>query len=114
MLDRSSVEQLVCQYGTEVDDVVSLGTDSDQGLLTSLSKQRSTLGAEVRFAVEEEMAVNLSDVLFRRTGLGTLGDPGDACLRRCAEIMGRCLGWSEARMNAEVQHAKTLFIIRES
>ena len=114
VLGRSSVEHLVCQYGTEVDDVVSLGTDSAQGLLTSLSKQRSTVGAEVRFAVEREMAVKLSDVVFRRTGLGTLGDPGDECLRRCAEIMGRCLGWSEAKMNAELQHAKTLFIIRES
>ena len=113
-LGRDSVEHLVHHYGTEVDAVVAVGSTGDDRLLTPLSADRESVGAEVRFAVDEEMAVTLSDVVFRRTGLGTLGDPGVECLRRCAEIMGACLGWSEARMRDEVQRTQTLFTARES
>ena len=113
-LERDSVEHLVHHYGTEVDTVVAVGSTGDDRLLTPLSAYRESVGAEVRFAVDEEMAVTLTDVVFRRTGLGTLGDPGVECLRRCAEIMGACLGWSEARMRDEVQRTQTLFTARES
>ena len=65
----------------------------------------------MRFAVREEMALTLADVVFRRTGLGTIGSPGEACLRRCADIMGRCLGWSEARVSEEVQRTQALFTV---
>ena len=111
---RGQVEHLVNHYGTETDAVVAKGSTDPQRLLTPLASERESVGAEVQFAVEEEMAVRLSDVVFRRTGLGTLGDPGVECLRRCAEIMGRCLGWSDATMNEEVQQTQSLFIARES
>jgi glycerol-3-phosphate dehydrogenase len=112
-LARDAVEHLVHHYGTEIDAVVA-GATGDDRLLTPLSPDRESVGAEIRFAVDEEMAVTLSDVVFRRTGLGTLGDPGVECLRRCAEIMGACLGWSEARMRDEVQQTRTLFTACES
>ena len=112
-LTRDSVEHLVHHYGTEIDAVVAAGATDDR-LLTPVSPSRESVGAEIRFAVEEEMAVTLSDVVFRRTGLGTLGDPGIGCLRRCAEIMGTCLGWSEERMRDEVQQTQTLFSAGES
>ncbi len=113
-LERDSVEHLVHHYGTELDAVVAAGAAGDGRLLTPLSPDRESVGAEVRFAVEEEMAVTLSDVVFRRTGLGTLGDPGVECLSRCAEIMGACLGWSDARMRDEVQQTRMLFTACES
>jgi glycerol-3-phosphate dehydrogenase len=112
-LTKDRVEHLVHHYGSETDAVVAAGS-SDRQLLTPLSPDRESIGAEVRFAVEEEMAVRLSDVVFRRTGLGTVGDPGIECLRRCAEIMGTCLGWSEERMRDEIHHTQALFTARES
>ena len=113
-LSRGPVEHLVNHYGTETDAVVARGATDPQRLLTPLASERESVGAEVQFAVEEEMAVRLSDVVFRRTGLGTLGHPGVECLRRCAEIMGRYLGWSDATMNEEVHQTQSLFIARES
>jgi len=113
-LERDPVEHLVHHYGTEMDAVVAVGATDDRRLLTPLSPERESVGAEVQFAVEEEMAVTLSDVVFRRTGLGTLGDPGVECLDRCAAIMGTCLGWSAARMREEVRQTQTLFATRES
>ena len=115
-LSRDTVANLVHHYGTETDAVVEKGSEGGVAvpLLIPLAPERETLGAEVRFAVEEEMAVTLADVVFRRTGLGTIGDPGEKCLRGCAEIMGQYLGWSEARQQEEVQATQLLFGVRGS
>ena len=114
-LTPQTVEHLVHHYGTETDAVVNRGSvGGEASLLEPLVPEREAVGAEVRFAVEEEMAVTLADVVFRRTGLGTIGDPGDDCLRRCAEIMGQCLGWKEPRRREEVERTQMLFAVRGS
>jgi glycerol-3-phosphate dehydrogenase len=46
--------------------------------------------------------MKLTDVVLRRTGLGTHAYPGQAALRICASIMSRELGWSELRLNEEI------------
>ncbi len=66
---------LVASYGAEIDEVTTL----DAGRLEALERLtpgRESVEAEVVFAVDREMAVNLEDVVFRRTGLGTIGHPG--------------------------------------
>jgi YegS/Rv2252/BmrU family lipid kinase len=61
------------------------------------------------YAAREEMAFSLDDVLLRRTGLGTLGSPGDAAIERIAEIMGGELGWDAGERKRQVEHAKARF-----
>lgn len=110
-MKKCTVEHLVRHYGTEIDAVVA-GVSSERqerSLVTQLTPARESIGAEVRFAVEEEMAVALSDVVFRRTGLGTVGDPGESALRHCAEIMKMYLGWSDEHTTEEVQRTQALF-----
>ena len=94
--------------------MIASSTTLEDKLLARVSPDRESIGAEVRFAVTDEMAVTLADTVFRRTGLGTVGDPGEACLRRCAEIMATPLGWSETRVDEELQRTKSLFIKRDS
>jgi len=53
-----------------------------------------TLRAEVVHAVREEMALTLADCVFRRTDLGTGGNPGDAALDETADLMAEELGWT--------------------
>jgi glycerol-3-phosphate dehydrogenase len=60
------------------------------------------LAAEARFAVEQEMAVSLSDIL-RRLGLGQLECPDRGTLRLLADSVRRMKGWSEADINIEVE-----------
>jgi glycerol-3-phosphate dehydrogenase len=55
------------------------------------------------------MALKLSDVIFRRTDLGTAGYPGDDALTRCAEIMGKELGWNRQRIGKELQEVQAEF-----
>ncbi|MCI0440880.1 MAG: glycerol-3-phosphate dehydrogenase/oxidase [Chloroflexi bacterium] len=59
--------------------------------------------AEVIHSVRNEMALRLSDVIFRRTALATFGLPDEATIRRCASIMATELGWDARRTEAEIE-----------
>ncbi|MBI4521549.1 MAG: glycerol-3-phosphate dehydrogenase/oxidase [Gemmatimonadetes bacterium] len=108
--DAGIVQHLVEHYGTETDAVLATAAP---GLnpTARLSPDRECLEAEVAFAVEREMGLRLDDVVLRRTGLGTVGHPGTACLRRCGDIMAGLLGWSPAQAAAEVDRTAALLTV---
>ena len=60
------------------------------------------IGAEVVHAVRAEMAQRLTDVVFRRTPLGSAGDPGETAISAAAAIAARELGWSAGRTTDEI------------
>jgi glycerol-3-phosphate dehydrogenase len=62
----------------------------------------STLTAEIRYAVNQEMAVHLDDVVMRRTDLAAGSHPGRAALLATAAEMGRLLSWSAERLHQEI------------
>ena len=103
------VQHLVQQYGREIDAVLG-APPAPVGALARLATDRTSIAAEVGFAVREEMAVQLDDVILRRTGLGTLGHPGRACLERCATLMGGALGWTGAYRAEQVAKTTALFL----
>jgi glycerol-3-phosphate dehydrogenase len=53
-------------------------------------------------AVREEMALKLSDVVFRRTSLGDPPGPERQAVVMAARLAGSELGWDAARQDAEV------------
>ena len=61
------------------------------------------LEARIREAVRDEMAVTLSDVVFRRTGLGEPPGPGREAVSAAALIAGVELGWDAGRRAAEIE-----------
>jgi glycerol-3-phosphate dehydrogenase len=101
------VANLIASYGTEVAAVVGAGEPTT--VFPRVTPGREITEAEVVFAVEQEMAVRLEDVVFRRTGLGTLGHPGGDALRRCADIIGVRLGWGADQRVDEVRRTERLF-----
>lgn len=60
------------------------------------------IAAQVAFAVMQEAAVTLEDVLDRRLVVGTLGPVPERAVRRAAEVMAEVAGWSGPRRDAEV------------
>ncbi|MDQ6433203.1 FAD-dependent oxidoreductase [Mesorhizobium sp. LHD-90] len=58
--------------------------------------------ADIRYAIEEEHAETLSDIMFRRTGLGWNGSMAREGAQVAAQILGECRGWSPERINEEV------------
>jgi glycerol-3-phosphate dehydrogenase len=100
LLDSQTVAHLIRYHGKEIDRVMALAPERPQ-LLQPLSQTCTTLAVEVVFAVQEEMAVSLEDVIFRRTGIGTIGQPDETALEQAASIMATELGWSEKQKQEE-------------
>ena len=57
---------------------------------------------EIVYAVREEMAQRLTDIVFRRTELGSAGVPPAEALETAARIMGDALGWSPEQRQHEL------------
>jgi glycerol-3-phosphate dehydrogenase len=95
-------------YGARFDAVARLAA-GDASLLSPLSNSVHDTGAAVLHAVRMEMAVNLADVVFRRTGLGGLGHPGKPALERAAQIMGREMNWDATESARQVTSVEALF-----
>jgi glycerol-3-phosphate dehydrogenase len=58
---------------------------------------------EIVRAVREEMAVKLSDIVFRRTSLGVAPGPERAAVVAAAQVAGAELGWDTLRQDTEVE-----------
>lgn len=103
-LDAEVVQNLVYNYGSAYKDVLSyLDTNG------TIRGRLAVLEAETRYAVRETMAQTLSDVIFRRTDLGSAGHPEDAALNVCVNTMQTELGWSDAKTEQELQEVKEKF-----
>jgi len=107
-LPAAIVENLIRNYGSRMDDVLSL-TKADPHLSERLSDKFPDIAAQVVYAVRHEMALSVEDVLFRRTGLGTLGSPGSAVIGRVADIMAQELNWDDAQRAAQIDRAIAKF-----
>ena len=91
-------------YGTELDQVMA-AAQSNRDLATPLNPDGEVL-AQVVFAARHEMAQTLTDILLRRTGIGTLGHPGDQILEATARVAARELEWSTSRIDQELETAR--------
>jgi glycerol-3-phosphate dehydrogenase len=95
---------LALNYGTETEPVMTLARN-ETGLRETLNADGEIL-AQVVYAVRNEMARTLSDIVLRRTGIATLGNPGTEVLEKVAGIAGRELGWAADREDSELALTK--------
>jgi len=107
-LNEKSIRRLIHTYGSKYSEVLQyIEFDRAQGLNEDLA----VLKAEVLHAVRDEMAQKLTDVVFRRTDLGSAGHPGNEALRICVETMGAELGWGPERFRTELDEISCAFHI---
>jgi glycerol-3-phosphate dehydrogenase len=99
-LDPPQARHLVHNYGSQWPVVLRYAYE-DQSLFKPVGKS-STLRAEIIHAIREEMAVRLSDVVFRRTDLGTGRIPTRSELAVCAALMADELGWDKQKTDSEI------------
>lgn len=91
------------------DLVYSCGTEYRQMLSEESATDESVLRGRVAYAVENEIAQTLSDVVFRRTGLGTARHPGSAALEIAADEMATQIGWSPAEKTDQLSAVESEF-----
>ena len=98
-------DHLLTTYGTRYNDIIQL-VEENPSLGKTICSSSPIIKAEVVYAVRNEMAQKLSDVVLRRTELGSGEFPGNDCLRQCASIMAKELSWSNSRIKTEVGEIK--------
>lgn len=101
--DSETIEHLAKLYGSRYAEVTTLAAETN--LRARLTPDEPTIEAEVLYAIRAEMAINLSDVLFRRTELGTIGPPSQSALNRTTDLMANELGWTDAEKSFQIQRA---------
>ena len=87
-------------YGAAYRDLLDCAPD--ESYLEPMGRS-NVLKVEALHAVRQEMATCLADVVFRRTELGTAGDPGMEAIELAAEIAGTELGWNQAVRETEIR-----------
>jgi glycerol-3-phosphate dehydrogenase len=107
-MDEAIARHLVSAHGSGVAAILDL-IRREPHLGSRVAEGRPVLKAEVVHAARHEMACRLSDVIARRTTLGSARYPGEDTLRVCAQLMQRELGWSAARVEDEIAWAKAFY-----
>ncbi len=68
----------------------------------STKMDEQTLEKEISMMIENEMACHLSDIVFRRTGLGTAECPEMALLQKITNVMAEIVGWNSSQKEEEI------------
>jgi glycerol-3-phosphate dehydrogenase len=107
-LGPEEVERLVKNYGSAYANVLQYAEKSE-GSSAVITDRQIVIKAETIYAVREEMAKKLADVIFRRTETGTAGHPGEDILASTARIMGEEMGWNLNKEKQEVDEVSEIF-----
>ncbi len=107
------VNHLVSHYGTAWEEPLGLCRDRPE-LAEPLWDRGEEIGAQLRFAAEQECAVHLEDALLRRTNVLMLGRPTEALLQRSADILGEVLGWNDEQRRGEIERVERLLARRRA
>jgi glycerol-3-phosphate dehydrogenase len=97
----AAIESLVRNYGSNTARVLSLAQHEPR--LRRCFPGSQVTHAEAAYAVREEKALRMSDVVFRRTELGTAGYPGTPALLELQTLLRDELAWSEQRAAQELE-----------
>ena len=101
-LDPHVRSHLVATYAERCAPIIRL-MGARRELMERVSEHVPVTAAEVVHAIHAEAAVRLSDVVMRRTPLGSMEYPGDDAARRVAAIASTELGWDSPRIGEELR-----------
>ena len=110
--DLPSIDHLAHMYGTRLPNMLAEADNRPE--LRAPIGGAGDIAAQIVFAVRQEMALRLSDVVMRRTCMGQIGAPSQDALQSASQIMARELGWSEERRNREIAELAPWFLTREA
>jgi glycerol-3-phosphate dehydrogenase len=99
-LSDASQVHLADVYGVRAPAVAELVTGNPE-LADQICAYSGAIAAEVVFAVRQEFAVGMADILLRRCMAGLSPDLGRAALGRALPVAAKYLGWEATRLSAE-------------
>lgn len=107
-LDSRIVENLYDNFGQDLEKVLETAA-AEPRLLERIADDRDDILAVAVYCARNEMIVHLDDFVFRRTGLGTIGNPGRTAVEHCAGLIGSELQWSPEKIGDEAEKTLSQF-----
>jgi glycerol-3-phosphate dehydrogenase len=102
-LAPSAADHLADVYGTRAHQLVHMMKE-DPGLAAPMQPDLPYLWVEVAFAVEQDLARNIDDVLTRRVPLALVGEnQGLDVAEKTADMLSQRLGWSRGARSRELE-----------
>ena len=102
-LDEGTTYHLARSYGTQITELMNNAKRGPVLMKRPAGSRTPDIMAQVDYAVENEMARTLDDVLRRRTGIGTVGEPSLDTIEAVAQRMAGLLNWDTHRFDDEVE-----------
>jgi glycerol-3-phosphate dehydrogenase len=101
-LSAAGRERLISIYGGRASKIVDLAEKRPE-LQAVLGEDRLVLAAEAAFAVHEEMAINLIDIVHRRMMIGLGADQGASLSPTVAQLAAAELHWDGAETRRQLK-----------
>jgi len=101
-ISPSIFERLFSLYGEDTQKILKL-TIADVTLLECVPGSTMVLKAEIEYVVHNEDVFYLSDLLLRRTDLGTQAKPSSEMINYCVKIMANNLNWDSTAIAYNVR-----------
>jgi glycerol-3-phosphate dehydrogenase len=106
-ISSETMQRLGLQYGSSAVDILDIA-EQHPDLLAPIDCAPATLQAEIAYCVLREQALQLPDVVFRRTGIGGAGVPEIEMLRCCARVMAPFRGWNNDEVDNQIRRIMSL------
>ncbi len=97
---RQTIEYVSRNYGTDSKIVFQIARDNPR--FAEVVSHDGEILAEVVYAIKYESARTLRDIMLRRTGTGTLGNPGRAIIDKIVAIAAEMLNWNSQKAEEEI------------
>lgn len=100
--------RLIARYGSHASRVLEWASSHPEWL-QAVSLEEPVLWVEVMYALREEMAVSLCDVLFRRLDVGSVHAPSELWISALGDLLTSEAGWDKDRLAKEIESVKACF-----
>jgi glycerol-3-phosphate dehydrogenase len=108
LVPSDAIPHLVAAYGSGYREILELAR-TQPDWCRRLAPESPVIGAELVWAVRQEMAETLCDAVLRRTPLGALGYPGDEAAAAAADIVGAERRWTPAQKQQELDSLRQFY-----
>lgn len=102
-ISQERVRHLLDRYGSLIDEVLAPAAE-DPSLLEPLIAGLSYIKAEARYAITDEAALSIDDILSRRTRIAfEASDSGLSITKYLAELFAKHLNWSKEEISESIK-----------
>lgn len=104
-LSAETITRLIKNYGSNISIIMDF-CEKDSSLLQLVPGVDDTIRAELKFIIEHEMVYTLSDLLLRRTDIGSFACPESETIEYCADVMTESLHWEAQQRAVNIDELK--------